>query len=117
MLIQVRKKGDTMKKEISGSTLVPLYNQLANLIENKILSGSYQYGEKLPSEGEWMETYDISRVTVRNALKMLVDRGIVEKNKGKALMLYFLSTKKQLVPAVVLRQQVSHLIVFRLPKF
>ena len=89
MLIQVREKGDTMKKEISGSTLVPLYNQLANLIENKILSGSYQYGEKIPSEGEWMETYDISRVTVRNALKMLVDRGIVEKKQGKGAYVLF----------------------------
>lgn len=78
-----------MEKEISESNPIPLYNQLANLIENKILSGSYQYGEKLPSEGQWMKAHDISRVTVRNALKILVDRGIVEKKQGKGAYVAF----------------------------
>lgn len=64
-----------------------------------------------------METYDISRVTVRNALKMLVDRGIVEKKQGKGAYVVFPVYKETISAGGSFTSAVSHLIVFRLPKF
>lgn len=40
-------------------------------------------GEKLPSEKEFMESYMISRDTVRKALNILVQEGYIEKSRGK----------------------------------
>lgn len=61
------------------SKYIQLYNKLLEQIENKEL----QEGDKLPSEKELMEMYNMSRDTVRKALNMLVQDGHIEKSKGK----------------------------------
>lgn len=61
------------------SKYIQLYNKLLEQIENKEL----QEGDKLPSEKELMEMYNMSRDTVRKALNMLVQDGNIEKSKGK----------------------------------
>lgn len=61
------------------SKYIQLYNKLLEQIENKEL----QEGDKLPSEKELMEMYNMSRDTVRKALNMLVQDGYIEKAKGK----------------------------------
>ena len=61
------------------SKYIQLYNKLLEQIENKEL----QEGDKLPSEKELMELYNMSRDTVRKALNMLVQDGYIEKAKGK----------------------------------
>lgn len=61
------------------SKYIQLYNRLLEQIENKKL----QEGDKLPSEKELMEKYNMSRDTVRKALNMLVQDGHIEKAKGK----------------------------------
>lgn len=61
------------------SKYIKLYNSLLEQIEKKEL----QVGDKLPSEKELMEKYNMSRDTVRKALNMLVQDGHIEKSKGK----------------------------------
>lgn len=61
------------------SKYIQLYNELLDRIETKKL----QVGDKLPSEKELMEEYNMSRDTVRKALNMLVQDGYIEKAKGK----------------------------------
>ncbi|MEI5993659.1 GntR family transcriptional regulator [Candidatus Enterococcus mansonii] len=78
-----------MNNEISSNSSEPLYIQLAHLIENKILSGIFSYGEKIPSEGDLVTEYNLSRVTVRKALQKLADEGIVEKKQGKGAYVAF----------------------------
>lgn len=60
---------------------IPLHVQLKNDIEQKIRSGYYT--GKVPSEREFMESYSVSRSTVREAISMLVREGILEKKHGK----------------------------------
>ncbi|PIC63380.1 GntR family transcriptional regulator [Sporosarcina sp. P13] len=60
---------------------VPLHIQLRKSIEKKIKLGLFK--EKIPSERELMETYDVSRSTVREAISQLVIDGILEKKHGK----------------------------------
>lgn len=50
---------------------------------DKIQRGAYAPGDKLPSENELMDAYGVSRVTVRAALGMLVDEGMLVKRRGK----------------------------------
>lgn len=61
------------------SKYIQLYNSILKSIENKEL----QVGDKLLSEKDLMEKYNMSRDTVRKALNMLVQEGYIEKARGK----------------------------------
>ena len=56
---------------------VPLYEQLANLITGQIERGELRPGQPLPSELHLQQTYDVSRGTVRQAMRVLRERGLV----------------------------------------
>lgn len=43
----------------------------------------YKPGDKIPSEPQLVNTYEISRVTVRNAIQQLVNDGVLIKKHGK----------------------------------
>ncbi len=51
---------------------LPFYLQIRNDLLNKIKSGVYKKGQLIPSEKELMKIYDVSRVTIRSAIKELV---------------------------------------------
>lgn len=60
-----------------------LYQQVADDLKKKILSGEYDVGDFLPTETELEKIYDVSKITIRNAIKVLVSEGYVEKQSGK----------------------------------
>ena len=60
-----------------------LFLQLKDLIMEKINSGEYSEGDKIPSERDLAETYHISRLTVRQALTEMVQEGRLNKKHGK----------------------------------
>ena len=70
-------------KLLNSDIAIPLYQQLYDLLLDQIRSGVYPPGSKIPSEEELCKTYDLSRVTVRNALGRLVDDNILVKRHGK----------------------------------
>ena len=59
------------------------YLNIYNIIVNKIESKEYQSNDKLPSEKEFMDQYNVSRDTVRKSLNMLEQNGYIQKTKGK----------------------------------
>ena len=61
----------------------PLYSQLREVLRTRILDGSYQQHERLPSEAELMRDFGVSRVTVRQALNDLAKEGLIFKLAGK----------------------------------
>ena len=61
----------------------PLYCRLAEIIEEKIETGAWKKGDKITSERELCEAYNVSRITVRNAIDELVRQGRLEKIQGK----------------------------------
>jgi GntR family transcriptional regulator len=65
------------------STFVPLYYQLANLLEQKMDASEYPPGSRLPTETQLATEFDVSIITARSAMKMLLDRGRVERFPGK----------------------------------
>ena len=47
---------------------VPLYTQLKELLRERILDGTYPSHSRMPSESELGKAFDVSRITVRQAL-------------------------------------------------
>ncbi len=60
----------------------PLYIQLAQMLSERIASGTYAVGELLPTEAELGESYGVSRYTVRQAIQHLRQQGLVTARKG-----------------------------------
>jgi GntR family transcriptional repressor for pyruvate dehydrogenase complex len=56
----------------------PLSQQIAELIEARILAGEFQVGQKLPTENELTTIYKVSRTVIREAIKTLKEKGWVE---------------------------------------
>ncbi|MDT3396143.1 GntR family transcriptional regulator [Streptomyces sp. B1866] len=62
----------------------PLYVQLADALREKIVSGAYPQGSKLPSERTLCEAHGASRNTVRLGLQRLVAEGLISPIHGRA---------------------------------
>jgi len=60
---------------LDKSSPVPLYYQLAEMLRERIESGSLKPGDQLPSERELGEQHGISRMTVRQAITYLAQKG------------------------------------------
>lgn len=61
---------------------VPLYIQLKEELQKKIKDGVWTSDTQIPTEKALMEEYNIGRVTVREALSMLVTEGYLYKKHG-----------------------------------
>jgi len=61
----------------------PLYSQLREELRAKILDGSYTAHSQMPSEHELCALYQVSRITVRQALGDLQKEGLIFKIHGK----------------------------------
>ena len=59
-----------------------LYETIANAIEEKILAKEFKPGDKLPSENQLAQIFGVSRNIVREALKALKERGLIEVKTG-----------------------------------
>lgn len=60
-----------------------LYIEVANSIKKDILEGKYEVGEYIPTENELEQIFDVSKITVRNAIDILVNEGYLAKKSGK----------------------------------
>ena len=63
--------------------MTPIYMQLKEAVAKDIAQGAFQPGDLLPSETEFMKTWSVSRITVRNAIKELSREGLVYTMHGK----------------------------------
>lgn len=59
-----------------------LSTKLANKLQKEIQAGTYIPGAKLPSERELSDTYNLARNTVRRAIEILAEEGIVHRRAG-----------------------------------
>ena len=60
----------------------PIYQQIAEEIRMRILTGDLQPGEKLMSTTQYATTYRINPATANKAFAQLVEENIVEKRRG-----------------------------------
>lgn len=72
----------------------PLYLQIKEMVETMIENGELKPGDRILTEAEMMEKYQVSRVTIKNAYKLLVEEGIIFRIAGKGS---FVSSKEHLL--------------------
>lgn len=60
-----------------------LYEQIVQQIEDSVLKGTLKTGDQLPSERELAEQFGVSRTAVREAIKALGEKGLVESFSGR----------------------------------
>jgi len=62
---------------------IPLYQQIAQRLHHEIAVGQLRPGSTIGSEAELTKRFGVSRVTLRQAISVLVDQGIVTRRHGK----------------------------------
>ncbi len=65
---------------------LPLYARIEAQLRDAIAQGDYAVGTLLPTEAELCETLRVSRHTIREALRRLVESGLVERRQGAGTM-------------------------------
>lgn len=60
-----------------------LYEQVVERIEALIASGELQSGDRLPNERSLAEQFEVSRTVIREALKTLSNKGLIEVRTGQ----------------------------------
>ena len=70
-------------ESLNPNSKIPLYHQLYTLLQEKIRSAAWKPGDMIPPESELVDTYKISRVTVRKVLEKLVTEGLIVRERGR----------------------------------
>lgn len=73
---------------ISMTDKQPFYIQVRNDIRNKIENGEWKEGELIPTEMELSNLYGVSRVTIRTAIKALVQEQYLLRRAGFGTTVY-----------------------------
>jgi GntR family transcriptional regulator len=86
--IQTPSEPEPAGAELPDATIdrvspVPFYFQLAELLEEEIVSGRWVPGARVPSENDLGSRYGLSRTTIRQALARLEQEGLVSREKGR----------------------------------
>lgn len=68
---------------LDRQTPVPLYYQVSQILEQRILAGEWMPGHKIPTESILVEEFQVSRQTVRQALEDLVRKDLLYRQAGR----------------------------------
>ena len=85
--------------------MLPAYMKIHDQIKKDIDEGSWKIGERLPSERDLAEEFEVSRMTLRQAISLLVEEGVLERRVGSGT---FVSSTR-----VQGKTPSSHLISYR----
>jgi GntR family transcriptional regulator len=69
--------------ELSRQSRLPLYQQLYEILRDELRRGQWMPGDMLPAESELMQRFEVSRITVRQVLDMLVKEGLIYRQQGR----------------------------------
>ena len=71
---------------INFNNVVPIYIQIANAIEDDILSGKLNEGDNCYSQLILAKALNINPATAAKGIRLLVERGILNKNRGQSMI-------------------------------
>nr|AIF26891.1 hypothetical protein [uncultured bacterium fosmid pJB148G3] len=63
-------------------SFIPQYKKIYNDLKRQIIEEQYTIGEQLPCERELCNIYSVERITVRKALSLLEEEGLIQKHPG-----------------------------------
>jgi DNA-binding GntR family transcriptional regulator len=76
-------QGFERSPSIDRNSYEPAYAQLVNILRHSIAVGTMRPGDRLPSESQLCERYRVSPMTVRRAINLLADQGVVSTEQGR----------------------------------
>src|SRR5512144_2505986 len=76
---QVLKRAGSIDKQSHE----PAYLQLVNILRHNVATGVLRPGDQLPSESQLCKRYGVSPMTVRRAINILIDHGVVTAEQGR----------------------------------
>lgn len=62
-------------------------------MRHRLLSGEFKIGDKLPAEKDLIMAYKVSKMTIKKALDILVDEGLIVKRRGSGTYVKLLTVK------------------------
>ena len=62
--------------------MIPAYIRIHDAVKKQIDDGFWEIGQRLPSERDLADDYEVSRMTLRQAITLLVEEGILERRVG-----------------------------------
>ncbi len=68
---------------LSRDSHVAMHRQLAQRLRTAIANGIHKPGDRIPTEPELIERYNVSRITARQAVESLAAEGLVIRKQGK----------------------------------
>ena len=71
-----------MSNELQPVVRAPLAEAVAGNLKQLIRSGKYKSGDKFPSEPELMQQFSVGRSTIREAVRILSNCGLVNVKQG-----------------------------------
>jgi GntR family transcriptional regulator len=87
---------------ISRSSKLPLYQQIYEILRSEILAKNWKPGDLIAPESELTEQYRVSSITIRQALEMLEQDGLIYRQRGRGTF----------VAHPTLEQSLTHIISF-----
>jgi len=66
-----------------GTAFVPAYQHIVNVVSDRIACGEYEPGSQLPSESKFCAEFGVSPMTLRRALAILIEKGLITTEKGR----------------------------------
>lgn len=82
-----------------------LFEKVTFQIEQRILDGDLRAGDKLPSERDLSKQFQVSRLVVREALRVLANKGLVEVISGRGA---FVTDKTSIAAGRSLQLMIQH---------
>ena len=91
-------------KELNSNKYRKIYQDLSG----KIINGEYKEGAQLPSENLLVQSYGVSRETVRKALSLLQTNGYIQKLKGKGSIVIYNQAMNFPVSQLISFEEIKH---------
>ena len=74
--------------------MIPAYIQIHDQIKSEIDQKIWKIGERLPSERDLAEKFQVSRMTLRQAITLLVEEGVLERRVGSGTFIQHARPRK-----------------------
>ena len=87
-------------KQIDRNSKLPLYHQLYEILRGKIRRGEWKPGDLIPPESDLLESYQVSRTTVRQVLDLLTNEGLIYRQQGRGTFVAHPTVEQTLVRIV-----------------
>ncbi len=68
---------------IDRKTYEPAYVQIVRIVSRQIAEGALHPGDQLPTEGQFCKQFNVSPMTIRRAINILVEKGLISATQGK----------------------------------